>query len=245
MTTLSPEAKKITEKATIEESCRPELDAMGKEEIEIVSSIREPISQVVQRLKKDEALVQEALDRFEEGKGSKRRGTELLVKAIREIQNIYNSEEALEGLRDALRDIERRLRRAAELRHRRMEALQEWDKLLSGVEGYQSRLGAQLPGIRQEARQGEIAATFELYDIEKELKSIQDIIENTIQPVVESEGERNDQVLSQEDLKHIETRLQGMLTKIQSLLVPKPSSRGTGSLSKGKKHWDEGEVYQA
>lgn len=244
MTTNSPEAKKITEKATIEESCRPELNAMGQEEIDLLSSLREPVSQAVKQLKKDEALVQEVLDQYEEGKGSKRRGTELLAKAIHDIQKIYNSQEALEGFRDAVREVDRTLRRTAELRNRRMNALQEWEKLLSGVEAYQGKLGSKLPEAQQGARKGEVAATFELKRIQQELVDISDIILNSIQPEVEVQRREKESTLSKEDLRGVEMRLQGLLAKIQSLLAPQPSQRGTGPLSKKNQRWAEG-AYQA
>ena len=241
----SPEAEKITEQATFKESCRPQLDALGEKEIELLLSLREPLSQAVNHVKEDQQRVEEILDRYEEKMGSKRRGESLLANAISEIQKIYNSKEALEGFQDAVRAVDRTLRKTEELRKRRIDTLREWGMLLSDVETYQEKLGSQLPEAVQGARRGEVAASFDLVRIQKELIDISNIILNAIQPEVAEQREEKEPALSEEELRNIEKRLQGLLAKIQSLLAPELSQRSTGPLSPKNKKWLEGGIYQA
>ncbi|MEK7648511.1 MAG: hypothetical protein AAB400_01195 [Patescibacteria group bacterium] len=236
----SIELKEPAELLTIEETCRPELDRMGVAEVKTLRSLKDPIQRIAKGIEQDHESVEDALDRAAGAKGGPKRRAARMERAIQEIANIYNSDESLRLFSDTIREVEAKLRQVAQLRMERMQKLQQW---ISELSGKQEKLGVQLGTTRQEARRGDVAATFELKAIEQELAGLGESVLNQIYP--ELQAERSSEVISQEELKTLETRVEGILARIHSLLAPPVApKRVTGPLGKKQERWAEGAYRQ-
>lgn len=234
------ESKKPSEHLTIEETCRPELARMSDAEMNILQSLKGPIKRIAMGMEKDRELVEDALDQAENTKGGPKKREQRMAQALHTIADVYNADESLEQFRHTIRDIDVKLGQVIALRKERMERLQKWISELSGT---QEQLGAKLGETRQEARRGDIAATFQLQEIERELGTLGDTILNNLYP--ELQAEQSQEVISQEELKMLETRIEGILARIQSLLAPPAApKRVTGPLSKKQERWAEGAYRQ-
>ncbi len=237
MSKSAVESKSVSEPRAIEETCRPELNEMGSVEMSLIRSLKDPLRRITQGIEKNGDLTEDVLNRAESGKRGSKKQKQEMGNALHEIANAYNADQ--DFLND-IRNVDAKLRQMVALRRERMERLQKW---ISELSGKQEKLGATLGDTRQEARRGDVAASFQLREIEQELGNIGDTVLSELYPELR-EGQ-SQEIISQEELKSLETRLEGILARIQSLLAPPVSpKRVTGPLGKKGERWAEGAYRQ-
>ncbi len=233
MSKSAVESKDVSEPRVIEETCRPELSKMGDVEMSLIRSLKDPLRRITKGIEKNGDLTEDVLNRAESGKKGSKKQKQEMGNALHEIVNAYNADQ--DFLND-IRNVDAKLRQMVALRRERMERLQQW---ISELSGEQEKLGVALGDARQEARRGDVAASFQLREIEQELGNIAETLLNELYPELR-EGQ-SQEVISQEDLRALETRIEGILARIQSLLAPPVApKRVTGPLSKKQERWAEG-----
>ncbi len=227
------ESKGASNPLAIEETVMPELQRMGDAEMQLLRSLKDPLRRIMKGVEDERDSIDDVLEQAGGSKKGSKKQEQKIGSALHEIADRYNADQ---GFLKDIREVDAKLGQVLALRRQRMERLQGWISELSGT---QERLGVKLGENRQEARRGDVAASFQLREIEQELGNIAETLLNEIYPELR-EGQ-SQEVISQEELKSLETRIEGILARIQSLLAPSVApKRVTGPLSKKQERWAEG-----